>query len=105
MDEREPVRSSYQNSLDQITQTIVPLVLREVCYEAGEQRLIDHISCTLEAQAYTIVLGPNGAGKSLLLRLCHGLILPSARPGAVRPWYCNVRSCSGALWRLTSAMS
>jgi tungstate transport system ATP-binding protein len=78
MDEREPVRSSYQNSLDQITQTIVPLVLREVCYEAGEQRLIDHISCTLEAQAYTIVLGPNGAGKSLLLRLCHGLILPSS---------------------------
>ena len=38
------------------------------------------------------ILGPNGAGKSLLLRLCHGLIQPSAGmvtwtgrdPGAIR---------------------
>jgi tungstate transport system ATP-binding protein len=59
-------------------QTIFPLTLHEVCYEAGEQRLIDYISCTLEHRAYTIVLGPNGAGKSLLLRLCHGLIAPSS---------------------------
>jgi tungstate transport system ATP-binding protein len=78
MDERESVRSRDQHGLGQTTQAIVPLVLHEVCYEAGEQRLIDHISCILEAQAYTIVLGPNGAGKSLLLRLCHGLISPSS---------------------------
>jgi tungstate transport system ATP-binding protein len=31
------------------------------------------------------VLGPNGAGKSLLLRLCHGLIRPTA--GRIR-WAC-----------------
>jgi tungstate transport system ATP-binding protein len=29
-----------------------------------------------------VVLGPNGAGKSLLLRLCHGLLQPTA--GAIR---------------------
>ena len=60
------------------TPTILPLVLHEVCYEAGEQRLIDHVSCTLISRAFTMVLGPNGAGKSLWLRLCHGLIAPSS---------------------------
>jgi tungstate transport system ATP-binding protein len=74
----EPVRSSHGDGVDQTTQTLFPLVLHEVCFKAGEQYLIDHISCTLEAQAYTMVLGPNGAGKSLLLRLCHGLIAASS---------------------------
>ena len=35
----------------------------------------------LSAGPKTVILGPNGAGKSLLLRICHGLIPPSA--GAV----------------------
>jgi tungstate transport system ATP-binding protein len=76
----EPVRSSH-DGVDQSTQTLFPLLLHEVCFKAGEQRLIDHISCTLEAQPFTTVLGPNGAGKSLLLRLCHGLI--SASSGSI----------------------
>jgi tungstate transport system ATP-binding protein len=60
----------------------LPLHLDGVCFEAGGQRLIDRVSLTLEAGARTVVLGPNGAGKSLLLRLCHGLLRPSA--GTVR---------------------
>jgi tungstate transport system ATP-binding protein len=72
------VRFRHNAGKKQSAQTILPLALHEVCYEAGAQRLIDHISCTLEAQTCTVVLGPNGAGKSLLLRLCHGLISPSS---------------------------
>jgi tungstate transport system ATP-binding protein len=72
------VRFRHDSSAEQPTQTIFPLVLHEVCYDAGEQRLIDHLSCTIEAQACTMVLGPNGAGKSLILRLCHGLIPASS---------------------------
>jgi len=60
----------------------LPLHLESVCFEAGGQRLIDRVSLTLEAGARTVVLGPNGAGKSLLLRLCHGLLRPSA--GTIR---------------------
>jgi tungstate transport system ATP-binding protein len=78
------VRSSHYEGLDQITPAIFPLVLHDVCFEAAGQYLIDHISCVLEAQPYTIVLGPNGAGKSLLLRLCHGLIRASS--GSIR-WH------------------
>jgi tungstate transport system ATP-binding protein len=78
------VRSSHYEGVDQITPAIFPLVLHDVCFEAAGQYLIDHISCVLEAQPYTIVLGPNGAGKSLLLRLCHGLIRASS--GSIR-WH------------------
>ncbi len=65
-------------------ESIFPLELTDLRYEASEMRLINDLSFTLEAGPRTIILGPNGAGKSLLLRLCHGLIQPSG--GAVR-WH------------------
>ena len=58
--------------------SILPLRLDGVSYEAGGKRLIDSISLELGAGSRSVILGPNGAGKSLLLRLCHGLIAPSA---------------------------
>ena len=58
--------------------TILPLVVQGVCFDAGGQRLIDNISFEVDDGPRTVILGPNGAGKSLLLRLCHGLIAPSA---------------------------
>tara|TARA_R110000787_G_scaffold63679_3_gene143423 strand:+ start:167779 stop:168537 length:759 start_codon:yes stop_codon:yes gene_type:complete len=57
---------------------ILPLRVEDLLYEANGQRLIDNISFSLNAGPRTVILGPNGAGKSLLLRLCHGLIQPSA---------------------------
>jgi tungstate transport system ATP-binding protein len=62
--------------------SILPLELEGVTYEVRGRRLVDGISLRLEAGPLSVVLGPNGAGKSLLLRLCHGLIRPSA--GRVR---------------------
>lgn len=56
---------------------ILPLELRDVCFEAGGRRLIDGVSLRVETGPRTIVLGPNGAGKSLLLRLAHGLLRPT----------------------------
>lgn len=65
-------------------ESIFPLELDNLRYEASDKRLINDLSFTLEAGPRTIILGPNGAGKSLLLRLCHGLIQPSG--GSVR-WH------------------
>ena len=59
-------------------EAILPLRLEAVTYEAQGQRLIDRLSHVFAAGPRSIVLGPNGAGKSLLLRLCHGLLRPSA---------------------------
>lgn len=58
--------------------SILPLELSAVSFSVGHQRLLKDVSCTLEAKDITIIVGPNGAGKSLLLRLCHGLLEPSA---------------------------
>lgn len=57
---------------------VLPLRLEGVSYTVGTARLIDDVSLAIEAGPISVVLGPNGAGKSLLLRLCHGLIRPSA---------------------------
>lgn len=58
--------------------TLLPLHLDHVAYAVNGQTLIHDVTLTFEAGAPTLVLGPNGAGKSLLLRLCHGLLRPSA---------------------------
>jgi tungstate transport system ATP-binding protein len=57
---------------------ILPLRLSGVVYEARERRLIDGLDLTLDGPELTVLLGANGAGKSLTLRLCHGLLRPSA---------------------------
>ena len=58
--------------------SILPLRARGLRYEAGGSVLIKDMSFRLERGTRTVILGHNGAGKSLLLRLCHGLIQPSA---------------------------
>ena len=57
---------------------ILPLQLDAVSLVIAGKTLIDRLSLDFEAGSRTIVLGPNGAGKSLMLRLCHGLIEPTA---------------------------
>jgi tungstate transport system ATP-binding protein len=64
--------------------SLLPLRLDEVRFEVGSRRIIQGISATLRAGPRTVILGPNGAGKSVLLRLCHGLLAPTA--GTIR-WY------------------
>ncbi|MDX1656094.1 MAG: ATP-binding cassette domain-containing protein [Candidatus Competibacteraceae bacterium] len=58
--------------------SVLPLRVAGLDFEAGGRRLIEDLSFTLEAGELALVLGPNGAGKSLLLRLCHGLLSPRA---------------------------
>jgi tungstate transport system ATP-binding protein len=58
--------------------SILPLSLDKTVFEVGPRRIIDGISMRLDAGPRTVILGPNGAGKSVLLRLCHGLLMPTA---------------------------
>lgn len=62
--------------------SVLPLRVRGLNFEAGGQRLLADIGFEVHAGDRLVVLGPNGAGKSLLLRLCHGLLAPTA--GTVR---------------------
>ncbi|MGE0439093.1 MAG: energy-coupling factor ABC transporter ATP-binding protein [Gemmatimonadales bacterium] len=57
--------------------SILPLRLDAVGYAAGGRTLLEEISATLEAGCRTVILGANGAGKTVLMRLCHGLLVPT----------------------------
>ncbi len=58
--------------------SILPLRLEGLGFAVGGKPLLDRVDLVLEAGRRTVVLGPNGAGKSILLRLCHGLLRPTA---------------------------
>ncbi len=73
MDDRPIVQPSARSD-----DGILPLELEAVNYEIGGMRLIKDFSHRFQTGSRTIVLGPNGAGKSLLLRLCHGLLIPKS---------------------------
>jgi tungstate transport system ATP-binding protein len=57
---------------------MLPLVLEEVSFTVNGRTLIDRVSADIVAGPRTVILGPNGAGKSVLMRLCHGLLKPTA---------------------------
>lgn len=62
--------------------SILPLSVQGLSFTAEGRKLVDGVGFDIPAGGLTVLLGPNGAGKSLVLRLCHGLLKPSA--GAVR---------------------
>jgi tungstate transport system ATP-binding protein len=61
-----------------MSKSILPLRAAHLGYEVDGTGLINDLSMTVDPGAFTVVLGPNGAGKSLLLRLLHGLIVPTS---------------------------
>ena len=58
--------------------SLLPLSVDDVVFAVGPRRIVDGVSLRLDAGPRTVILGPNGAGKSVLLRLCHGLLTPTA---------------------------
>ncbi len=56
----------------------LPIMVENLTYEAGGQRLVDVNALEIRTAGPTMILGPNGAGKSLFLRLLHGLIAPTS---------------------------
>ncbi len=54
------------------------LAARDLCFDAGGQRLIDGVNLAISPGRCTVIMGANGSGKSLLLRLLHGLLAPSS---------------------------
>jgi len=57
---------------------MLPQLLQEVSFAVNGRTIIDRLSVEIAAGPRTVILGPNGAGKSVLMRLCHGLLKPTA---------------------------
>ncbi|AUH65748.1 ATP-binding cassette domain-containing protein [Paracoccus zhejiangensis] len=67
---------------------VLPLSLRGVTLQLAGQTILDALDLDLGTRGCTVIMGPNGTGKSLLLKLLHGLILPTSgqiRWGALPP--------------------
>jgi len=58
-----------------------PLRLEEVSFSANGRAIIERLSLEIDAGPASVILGANGAGKSVLMRLMHGLLVPTS--GAV----------------------
>jgi tungstate transport system ATP-binding protein len=61
---------------------VLPLTVERLGFLARGVSVLRDVSLIIEPGTRNIVLGPNGAGKSVLMRLLHGLLVPTA--GAVR---------------------
>ena len=57
---------------------ILPLTVEGLTFEAGGKQILSRLNFRLEGESQSFIIGPNGAGKSVLLRLCHGLLQPTA---------------------------
>jgi iron complex transport system ATP-binding protein len=51
--------------------------IRDVSYQVGDVRILDHISAKFRQNRFNVILGPNGAGKSTLLKIATGLLDPT----------------------------
>ncbi|WP_216073333.1 ATP-binding cassette domain-containing protein, partial [Acinetobacter baumannii] len=60
------------------TVSILPLTVEGLGFQAGGKPLVSDVGFVVARGGITVLLGPNGSGKSLTLRLCHGLLTPSA---------------------------
>ena len=69
--------------------SILPLEVDELVFERNQTRIIDGVSLNIGHKGCTTIMGYNGAGKSVLIRLLHGLLIPSA--GIIR-WSGNLNS-------------
>ncbi|SEL43450.1 ATP-binding cassette domain-containing protein [Halomonas daqiaonensis] len=66
------------NDLRRLPVTAIPsLALEGVGFAHRGQTLLQPLDLRLTGCQRTLVMGPNGAGKSLLMRLAHGLLVPS----------------------------
>jgi zinc transport system ATP-binding protein len=54
------------------------LEARDVGWQVGTERILDHVSLALHEGEILTVIGPNGAGKTSLLRILMGLLAPSS---------------------------
>jgi tungstate transport system ATP-binding protein len=58
--------------------SLLPLSISSIEYSVRNERLLRCMSFEIREGGPTVLLGANGAGKSLTLRICHGLLKPTA---------------------------
>lgn len=61
---------------------VLPLSAERLGFAVGGVTVLSDVSLVVASGSRNVVMGPNGAGKSVLMRLLHGLLIPTT--GAVK---------------------
>ena len=57
---------------------ILPISVDGLNFSVGGKDILCDLNFQLDAGIKTFIIGPNGAGKTVLLKLCHGLLVPAS---------------------------
>ena len=63
--------------LDKSSDSLLPIELQNISYNPNNNLIISNLNLTIESKGITVIMGPNGSGKSVLIRLLHGLLMPT----------------------------
>ena len=74
---RSPELRRHEEPLAPADHPLLPLVARGLEFGINGRKIIKDVSFWIGSSGRTVILGPNGAGKSVMLRLCHGLLMPT----------------------------
>src|SRR5262249_13341788 len=70
--QREPEGGSRRVNVDR------GVALRDVCFQHGEQKVLDSVNLEVPAGHITAIVGASGSGKTTLTDLVTGLVRPSS---------------------------
>ena len=57
--------------------SLLPIEMRDISYMPNNKLIISNLNLKIGSEGITVIMGPNGSGKSVLVRLLHGLLLPT----------------------------
>ena len=63
--------------LNKSSYSLLPIKMRDISYNPNNNLIISNLNLTIESKGITVIMGPNGSGKSILVRLLHGLLIPT----------------------------
>ena len=72
--------------------SILPLKIDRVWFKIAGEILLENITLTIEKGSPKILMGANGSGKTLLMRVAHGLLMPTQGNVSWAENYRNFRS-------------
>jgi macrolide transport system ATP-binding/permease protein len=79
----KPLRFTASFAAGRLRPGTVTVQAEDLHVQFGDRRILDHVTCLLEAEDRVCLTGLNGAGKSILLKILAGHSKPHA--GSVRP--------------------
>ena len=64
-------------NINHLSNGLLPITLNNIAYQQNGNQIISKACLNIKSKGITVIMGPNGSGKSVLVRLLHGLLVPT----------------------------